>query len=89
MTDREKLISLMEDKVRDITCWGGETLYLLNPEKLADHLVANGVVVQKPIRKAEDCRCYTKTTYGGACLGTKEIDPCKGPTCERWRRREK
>lgn len=45
MTDREKLISLMEDKVREITCWGGEMLYLLNPEKLADHLLANGVTV--------------------------------------------
>lgn len=54
MTDREKLISLMEDKVREITCWGGEMLYLLNPEKLADHLLANGVTVQQMTPITED-----------------------------------
>lgn len=46
MTDREKLVNLMRDLAREITCLGGETLYLLNPEKLADHLLTNGVTVQ-------------------------------------------
>lgn len=52
MTDREKLVNLMRDLAREITCWGGEMLYLLNPEKLADHLIAHGVTVrqmQKPL----------------------------------------
>lgn len=29
----------------------------------------------------ESCLYYTETPYGGCCLGTKEIDPCKGERC--------
>ena len=88
MTDREKLVGIMgelptvfcdccgEDYLQDKMLW------------LADHLIANGVTVQEPIRKAEDCRCYTKTNYGGVCFGTKELDPCKGDKCENWKPKE-
>ncbi len=40
-------------------------------------------------KKAEKCRYYTPDGFGGAgCLGTKEIDPCKGDGCERWKAKE-
>ena len=37
--------------------------------------------------KPEDCWCYTIRSYDGqgGCLGTKEIDPCEGENCKRWR----
>jgi hypothetical protein len=44
---------------------------------------------EKNSRKAEDCRYYTQNSFWGAgCLGTKEIDPCKGDGCERWKPKE-
>lgn len=52
MDDREKLVNLMWDKAREIAEWGGEILYLVSPEKLADHLIANGVTMagmQRPL----------------------------------------
>jgi hypothetical protein len=79
MTDRDKLVELIR---------GIGMLEIEDCEYIADHLIANCVTIQEPIRKAEDCRCYTKTNYGGACLGTKEIDPCKGDGCERWKPKE-
>ncbi|MBR4930399.1 MAG: hypothetical protein IKZ00_06310 [Bacteroidaceae bacterium] len=44
----------------------------------------------KATHKPEDCRCYTVRTYDGqgGCLGTKEIDPCKGENCENWKPKE-
>lgn len=32
------------------------------------------------------CRYHTANTYlpCGRCLGTREMDPCEGPTCKRW-----
>lgn len=40
-------------------------------------------------RRAEDCRYYTANCFWGAgCLGTKEIDPCEGDGCERWKAKE-
>lgn len=36
------------------------------------------------------CACYSTNGSGEPiCMGTKELDSCKGPTCERWRRRGK
>jgi hypothetical protein len=39
-----------------------------------------------PHGKPEECRYYTVRTYDhqGGCLGTREIDPCEGPSCPRW-----
>lgn len=36
------------------------------------------------------CRYYVKDVYHkqGCCLGTKEIDPCDGPDCKRWKPKE-
>jgi len=45
----------------------------------------------KITRKSEECRYYTENSYwggGGRCLGTKEVDPCKGPACENWKPKE-
>lgn len=37
----------------------------------------------------QNCACYSTNGSGDPiCMGTKELDPCKGPTCERWRKRE-
>ena len=85
MTDREKLFALLTGYENPVWIRFLSNAELLN---LADYLIANGVTVQEPVKKAEDCRCYTKTNYGGACLGTKEIDPCKGDGCERWKPKE-
>lgn len=36
----------------------------------------------------QDCAYYRIGSNGEPfCVGTKELDPCKGPTCERWRKR--
>lgn len=42
---------------------------------------------EPPQGKPEECRYYTVRTYDrrGGCLGTKEIDPCEGSSCPRWR----
>lgn len=61
--------------------------------KAADDLLYINTVkeetVQEPIRKAEDCRYHTANSFWGAgCLGTKEIDPCKGDKCESWKPKE-
>ena len=42
---------------------------------------------RKEKHKPEDCWCYTVHSYDGqgGCLGTKEIDPCEGENCKRWR----
>lgn len=40
-------------------------------------------------KKAENCRYYTPNSFWGAgCLGSKEIDPCEGDKCERWKPKE-
>lgn len=39
----------------------------------------------------KECEYYTTEcffTESGGCLGTKEIDPCEGENCKRWKRRE-
>lgn len=37
----------------------------------------------------QKCACYRTNGSGEPiCMGTKELDPCEGPTCERWRKRE-
>ena len=37
----------------------------------------------------QKCAYYSTNGSGEAiCMGTKELDPCKGPACERWRKRE-
>ena len=83
MTDREKLLELIENcDYIDTSVDGDKYSIAFDIGILADHLIANGVTVQETVKKAEDCRCHTKTSYGGACLGTKEIDPCKGDGCE-------
>lgn len=88
MSDREKLVQLIDEAAEGtIYTSAGDLHVSINSDDIADHLLANGVTVQKPVKKAEDCRCYTKTNYGGACLGTREIDPCKGDGCENWKRR--
>lgn len=40
-------------------------------------------------KKPEDCEYYTIRSYDGqgGCLGTKEIDPCEGEKCKRWKRK--
>jgi hypothetical protein len=44
---------------------------------------------ETPSRKPEDCLYYTANSFwGGGCLGTKEIDPCKGAECENWKPKE-
>ena len=37
-----------------------------------------------------NCRYHTVRAYDGMgiCLGTKEIDPCKGENCENWEPKE-
>lgn len=59
MTDREKLVNLMSDMTMEITGWGDEIFYLLNPEKLADHLIDNGVTVWS-CTKSEENGLYDK-----------------------------
>lgn len=40
-------------------------------------------------RSHKDCRYYTtKCNNGEGCLGTKEIDPCKGDGCKNWKPKE-
>ncbi len=90
MTDREKLVELINHVAE------GHIVNLMQPggaEALADQLIANGVTVQKQakeqIRKAENCRYYTPNSFwGSGCLGTKEVDPCKGDKCEHWKPKE-
>ena len=94
MTDREKLTQLLDDisykqELSDYDLWDMREA----AELIADFLIANGVTVQprpnKQIRKAENCRYYTPNSFWGAgCLGTKEIDPCEGDKCERWKPKE-
>lgn len=37
----------------------------------------------------EECRFYTSKCYSGdGCLGTREIDQCKGDSCEHWEPKE-
>ena len=37
----------------------------------------------------QKCAYYSTNGSGEPiCVGTKELDPCKGPACERWRKRE-
>lgn len=82
MTDREKLVELL-------TKMFGKTYHPSVIEGFADFLISNGVTVRENSRKAEDCRYYTQNSFWGAgCLGTKEIEPCKGDGCERWKSKE-
>lgn len=89
MTDREKLVELIETTTYEslggyLVVKGCETA-----KEYADHLIANGVTVREPIRVAENCAYYTPNGFWGAgCLGTKEIDPCEGDGCERWKAKE-
>jgi len=88
MTDRDKLVELINKGVEIHT--DGYQRKIAAAETIADHLIANGVTVTEPVKKAEDCRCYTANSFWGAgCLGTKEIEPCKGDGCERWKPKEK
>lgn len=87
MTDREKLVELINNGVEIYT--DGWQKQFGAAEAVADHMIANGVTVQENSRKAEDCRYYTQKSFWGAGrLGTKEIDPCKGDGCERWKSKE-
>ena len=89
MSDREKLVGIMGELPTVFCDCCGED-YLQNKMLLlADHLLANGVTVQETAKKAEDCRFHTTNCiWGAGCLGTKEIDPCKGDGCERWKPKE-
>ena len=55
MNDREKLIDLISD-VLDFVDWG-------NIEATVDHLIANGVVIQKQAEWIEETETYGRTFY--------------------------
>jgi hypothetical protein len=58
-------------------------------EWLTALVLAKGMEDPKECRKAEDCRfLVVKGIWGACCLATKEIDPCKGDGCERWKAKE-
>lgn len=90
MTNREKLIELIANcNYIDTSVDGDKYSITFDMNILADHLIANGVTVQETAKKAEDCRFHTTNCiWGAGCLGTKEIDPCKGDKCESWKPKE-
>lgn len=69
---------------------GGVVLCTKNPYRFGDTIYKIVPVCEEETHKPEDCRCHTIRTYDGqsGCLGTKEIDPCKGETCENWKPKE-
>lgn len=54
MSDREKLIELIESA----RYWGSNT-----SAEIADHLIANGVVIQKQAEWIEETETYGRTFY--------------------------
>jgi hypothetical protein len=86
MTDPQKAMDLFLQFLEEAT--GHNWQVEKESKNEEDHLIANGVTVREPTRKAEDCRNYKNTSYGGVCLGTKELDACKGDKCERWKPKE-
>lgn len=51
--------------------------------------ISHWMPLPPPPRPAEECLYHTNYSFFdagfGGCLGTKEIDPCKGPSCPHWR----
>lgn len=89
MSDRDKLTDIVCGAMQDQCVEHCNHSPCFCVEKVVDAMLANGVTVQEPAKKAEDCRYYTANSFWGAgCLGTKEIDPCKGDGCERWKPKE-
>lgn len=88
MTDREKLTNIVCCAIQNECVGHCNHKPCTTVEIVVDDLIANGVTVREPTRKAEDCRNYKYSIFGGICLGTKELDPCKGDKCECWKSKE-
>lgn len=63
---------------------------LIEENKVLKGMLAASMKIVEFKHDPTQCRYYMKDVYHkqGCCLGTKEIDPCDGPDCKRWKPKE-
>lgn len=87
--DLHDMFSVLIDRLEEATLQRDQAISALKQAKKTLKKALK-TINQQEEHNPEDCRYYTTNAYlkCGGCLGTKEIDPCKGPGCPNWKPKE-